>query len=110
MLDTQIKGAKESTQLEGTKEGEKSKEEDHKIKNIILKFIKEHKVEIFFYVIFLLSFPISDVLLPKYYGNIMENITDTENVKENVKTIGYLMTLNLFLEKMTNHLDAIFKP
>lgn len=84
--------------------------DNHKIKNIILNFVKNHKTEIFFYIIFLLSFPISDVLLPKYYGNIMEDISDTENVKENIKMIGYLLALNLFLENMTNQLDAIFKP
>lgn len=82
----------------------------HRISEIVKDFIKEHKFQFSLYFIFLLSFPISDIVLPHFYGKVMDDVSNTENVKSNVKIIVALLSLNLILETLTNHLDASFKP
>lgn len=78
------------------------------INNIIIDFLKEHKLYLLAYILFMISYPINAVYMPKYYGTIVQDLKDGKEPSFK-KMIGVLVCINiahLFIDK----LDATFIP
>lgn len=46
---------------------------------LILDFLKDNKPYMIFYLIFIISYPISSVLLPQYYSKVIDDIKNNKN-------------------------------
>lgn len=83
---------------------------NHKIYENVKDFMYQNKGKLILYFFLLMSFPISDVILPHFYGKLLEGIKTNQNLTKNIKIIAGLWMLVLGMQYSTNMLDANFKP
>lgn len=77
--------------------------------NILLKnFFSENKTIIVLYFIFMFVYPLNAVFLPKYYGQIAEDIKN--NKKPSFKTVFILLLIVAILYYILQTMDTIFIP
>ncbi len=82
----------------------------HKISTIINTFLKEKRGSLVLYSILLLSFPISEVVMPHFYGKIIDKVSKQESIASDTKIVVGLWSLVLLLNLCANYLDSKFKP
>lgn len=90
---------------------------DSTLKKLLLKFIEENQKYIAGYLGLSLVFPLSEVLLPHYYGKIIDGVSKVKNPANvfaaNAKNIKIVIGLWLFNQMMYGalyKLDEIFIP
>ena len=93
-----------------------NEEEKYNIRKVITSFLKEHNREVVAYLLLSLAFPISNVLLPHYYGKIINKTGSVApkdvfkaNSKEMVTVVG-LWALDQVLYTGIDRLDEVFLP
>lgn len=78
--------------------------------DIIKEFFYKYKGCVCLYMLLLMSVPITTVLLPHYYGKLIEKIKDSNEVKRVFYIIVGLWCLAILLNYLSNYLDSYFKP
>jgi ATP-binding cassette subfamily B protein len=78
------------------------------VNELIKEFLLKNKKYLVFYLLFMGAYPLTSVYLPKYYGQIIDNIKDNKdpNFKATFLTIILVNVMYLILDKI----DAIFIP
>lgn len=78
------------------------------INNLLEKFIKTQKGYLVAYIIFMFAYPITSVWLPKYYGEIMDDLKDKKRPAF-FKTFMVLVMVNVMFGAL-DKLDTLFIP
>lgn len=78
------------------------------VNKVLLKFLGENKGFLIAYVIFMLAYPITSVLLPKYYGEVVDQLKN--NKSPNFKIVIIILIFTTVMYTILDYLDAIFMP
>ena len=78
------------------------------VNQLILNFLKKNKTFMCLYTVFMISYPISSVLLPKYYSQIIDSINE-DKVPDFTKTI-LIFVLNNSMFLILDKVDTVFMP
>lgn len=83
---------------------------DYNITNIILEYLKSNKKYILAY--FLLSFasPLSEVVLPQYYGKIVNKFSTGESIVPEIKMVVILWIIYEMMYSTMSFIDSKFIP
>lgn len=76
------------------------------------RFAKENRSDIYRYLLFSLSFPITDVSIPTYYGKITKSAlqSDFDSIYHNIKILAILWITSQGLHSLLDRLDSSFIP
>lgn len=86
------------------------KKPSYNINQTVSDFFKDKKLIIVIYFILLLAFPIYTIVLPHYYGNLIDSMKKKEIPKQTLYIIIGLWILVMLMNFFSNYLDAYFKP
>ena len=75
---------------------------------LILDFLKDNKPYMIFYLIFIISYPISSVLLPQYYSKVIDDIKNNKNPAFKKLLLFFLISNSMFLA--LDKIDTVFIP
>jgi ATP-binding cassette subfamily B protein RaxB len=78
------------------------------INELIKTFLVKNKRYLLFYILFMAAYPITSVFLPKYYGQIIDNIKQNKNPNFKVTFIVILLTNIMYL--VLDKIDTVFIP
>lgn len=78
------------------------------INKLILEFIKGNKGFLVAYILFMLAYPITSLILPKYYGEMIEDLREDRKPKFNLVLILLAITNVMYLTM--DRIDTIFIP
>lgn len=78
------------------------------VTELILEFLKDNKGYLMGYIVFMIAYPISSVYLPKYYGQLIDNIKNNET--PNFKMVAILLLLVNIMYLILDKIDTIFIP
>jgi ABC-type multidrug transport system fused ATPase/permease subunit len=78
------------------------------INKLVIEFLKENKVFLLAYIVFMISYPISSVVLPKYYSEIIDNIKENKHPNFKKTILIFLANNSMFL--ILDKIDTIFMP
>lgn len=78
------------------------------VNQVILNFLSENKGYLIAYIIFMLAYPISSVLLPKYYGEVVEQLKSDQN--PNFKVVVFILLFTTVMYTILDYIDAVFMP
>lgn len=67
------------------------------INSLLYQFIKDNKKYLVLYLIFMLAYPISSVLLPKYYGQILDDIKNNKTPKFTIIIVLLILSNLMYL-------------
>lgn len=84
--------------------------DEYNIKTLLLQFSKNHIFLFITYFILALSFPIREVLLPHYYGEIIDKLSKQKIITKLIKIIIGLWIIVQLSSMLMDRLDAIFIP
>jgi len=75
---------------------------------LITDFLKINKGYLIGYIIFMIAYPLSNVILPKYFGNILEDMKENKKPKLYIAVILLIIVNIMYL--ILNKMDSIFIP
>lgn len=75
---------------------------------MIKDFLKENKIYVAAYCMFVLAYPIASVVLPSYYGQIIDDLKENKNPP--IKITVFLMVFVTIMFRILDEIDAIFMP
>lgn len=78
------------------------------INTLIFEFLRNNRGYLVSYIIFMLAYPLTSVILPKYYGQIADDIKSNKNPKFHV--IALLLVITSVMYLVLEHLDTKFIP
>lgn len=78
------------------------------VNKLLLKFFKKHINFIIGYVIFMIAYPITSVILPKYYGQVVDDLKS--NKKPNFIPVVVMLLVTIGLYTILDYMDAVFMP
>ena len=78
------------------------------INNILLNFIKDYKYYAIFYVLFMMVHPIISIVLPKYYGGIIDELKNNKEPRFKITVI--LLVLTCIMYFILDKIDVYFIP
>ena len=78
------------------------------INQLIINFLKDNKSYLITYTVTMMAYPITAVVLPNYYGKIIENLQALKKPRFTVAIMLIVLTNIMYL--FMSHLDTIFIP
>lgn len=78
------------------------------INQLIEEFLKDNKKYLYGYILFMMAYPISSVFLPKYYGQIVDDLK--ENKKPKFQVTLFLLILVNVMHLVLDKMDTVFIP
>ena len=75
---------------------------------LLKDFFLTNKGYLFGYILFILAYPTSTVILPKYFGNILEDMK--QNKQPKLYTAVFLLVLVNIMYLILNKMDSVFIP
>ena len=78
------------------------------VNELIVEFLKNNKKYLYFYILFMIAYPMSSVFLPKYYGEIVESVKNHKVPK--FKTAFILIIVVQLMFFVLNKMDEVFIP
>jgi|UniRef100_A0A6C0IZH3 ABC-type bacteriocin/lantibiotic exporter with double-glycine peptidase domain len=75
---------------------------------IIVNFLQNNKQFVLIYLVFMLSYPVSSIILPQYYTKLIDDIKENKNPKI-LKTLAIFMANN-FMFLILDKIDTVFMP
>ena len=78
------------------------------INKLVQKFLKDNKLYIVVYIVFMMAYPLTSVLLPKYYGQLIDDLKEEKKLQYKKPLILLIVTniMYVFLDKI----DSYFLP
>ncbi len=77
---------------------------------LIVGFIKEHPMLVTINMVFLFIYPIQDILLPHYYGKIMDNVSKGHDITTTLTTVVILLVITQVLSLYADYHSAKLVP
>jgi ABC-type multidrug transport system fused ATPase/permease subunit len=78
------------------------------VTELISEFLKDNKGYLIGYIVFMLAYPISSVYLPKYYGQLVDDIKNDKD--PNFKIVAILLLSVSAMYLILDKIDTIFIP
>ena len=78
------------------------------VNQLIIEFLRNNKMYLVAYVIFMLAYPITSILLPKYYGQIVDELKNDKPLS--VKVVAFLLIGVNLMYLLLDRLDNVFIP
>ena len=78
------------------------------INKLVQKFLKDHKLYIVAYVVFMFAYPLTSVLLPKYYGQLIDELK--EGKKLHYKNALIILIVTNVMYVILDKIDSYFLP
>ena len=78
------------------------------INKLILEFLKDNKGYLVAYLLFMLAYPITSLILPKYYGEMIEDLR--ENKEPKFKLVLLLLAITNAMYLIMDRIDTVFIP
>lgn len=80
------------------------------VATLVMGFIKEHPLLITTNMLFLFLYPMQDIVLPHYYGKIMDSVSKGHNVKDYLTTVIVLLVITQVLSLVADYHNAKLIP
>jgi ABC-type multidrug transport system fused ATPase/permease subunit len=78
--------------------------------NLVKGFIKEHPALITTNMLFLFIYPVQDIVLPHFYGKIMDSVSNGHNAKEYLVIVISLLVITQVLSLVSDYHNAKLIP
>ena len=78
------------------------------VNQLIIEFLRDNKMYLVGYIIFMLAYPITSVLLPKYYGQIVDELKNDKPLS--FKIVVFLLIGVNIMYLVLDRLDNVFIP
>lgn len=80
------------------------------IANLVIGFIKEHPWLISSNMLFLFLYPVQDIVLPHFYGKIMDSVSKGQSIKDYLVTVITLLVVTQVLSLVADYHNAKLVP
>lgn len=78
------------------------------INKLIQEFLRDNKKFLIAYILFMLAYPVTSVILPKYYGQIVDDLKENKQPQFKLILILIIVTNSMYL--IMDKIDTIFIP